>query len=363
MSGPLHGLRVIEFAAIGPAPLAGQLLADLGAEVICVDRADGPADPTDINRRNKRSVVLNLKDGEGAAAARALVSGADILIEGFRPGVMEKLGLGPADLPATIIYGRMTGWGQTGPLASRAGHDINYLAITGALNAIGRRGELPVPPLNLVADFGGGAMFLVFGILAAVFERQRSGRGQIVDAAMVDGVPALMGLLHGFLARQEWQEARGSNLLDGGAPFYRCYECLDGKAVAVGALESQFFSLLIDGTGLSPEWKGKQYDQGSWPELEADLAAAFKRRERDEWAGIFEDTDACVTPVLSFSEADEHPHNRARGIYLASRDHLEAAPAPRFSRTMPHDPTPPHAPGAQTAEILARLVPGAGFSL
>src|ERR1700676_2234669 len=278
MSGPLTSLRVVEFSGIGPGPLVGQLLADLGADVVTVDRRSAKADPADVNRRNKRSVALNLRKAEGLAAARCLLAGADVLIEGFRPGVMERLGLGPdvcLSANPRLVYGRMTGWGRTGPRAHRAGHDINFLGIPGALHAIGRPDEPPVPPLNLVADFGGGSMFLVFGILAALFERSKSGHGQVVDAAMVDGVPAMMGLLHGMLARGLWTEQRGRNLLDGGAPFYRTYQTAGGKDIADGSLEAGFFGEPIRPLGLAENQNEIQNDRDQWPDMHARYAEVF----------------------------------------------------------------------------------------
>lgn len=328
--GPLASLKVVEFSGLGPAPLAGQLLADLGAQVTTVDRKPVAQDPTDINRRGKRSVVLDLKAPEGIAAARLLIAESDVLIEGFRPGVMERLDLGPDTCPDTMIYARMTGWGQTGPWAHVAGHDINYLGLTGALNAMGAGDAPPVPPLNLVADYGGGTMFLIFGILSAVIERGVTGRGQVVDAAMVDGVPAMMGLIHTMLAQGSWTQERGSNWLDGAAPFYRCYTCADGKFVAVGALESQFYVILLEKLGLPPAYADDQNDRSNWPARAAQFAAIFATRSRDEWAGTFDGTDACVTPVLSFTEAAEHPHMAQRGNLERRDGVLQAGPAPRF---------------------------------
>jgi len=355
MSGPLTSLRVIEFSGIGPGPLVGQLLADLGADVVTVDRRSAKADPADVNRRNKRSVALNLRKAEGLAAVRCMLAGADVLIEGFRPGVMERLGLGPdACLLANprLVYGRMTGWGQSGPLAHTAGHDINYLGITGALHAIGRPDEPPPPPLNLVADFGGGSMFLIFGILAALFERSQSGQGQVVDAAMVDGVPAMMGGLHGRMARGLWSERRGRNLLDGGAPFYRTYRTADGKYISVGALEPEFFAELVRRAGLPESEIEIQNDRDQWPEMHTRYAEVFRLRTRDEWTTLFEGSDACAGPVLTFTEAAEHPHNAARGTFFKQDGILQAAPAPRFGRTPAARPRPPGAPGADTPTVL-----------
>lgn len=355
MLGPLACLKVVEFSGLGPAPLAGQLLADLGAQVVTVDRKAAPADPTDINRRGKRSVVLDLKRAEGLAAAHRLIAASDVLIEGFRPGVMERLGLGPEACPEGLIYARMTGWGQEGPWAQTAGHDINYLAVTGALHAMGDADRAPVPPLNLVADYGGGTMFLLLGILSAVIERGVSGKGQTVDAAMVDGVPAMMGLIHAMLAQGTWRETRGTNWLDGAAPFYRCYTCACGGYISVGALEPQFHALLLEKAGLPPTHQASQNDAAHWSERRALYARAFAQRSRDDWATIFEGSDACVVPVLTFSEAQLHPHMVARQTFIASGGVMQAAPAPRFSRSAPGAPAPPEAIGAHTNEVLESL--------
>ncbi|WCE66930.1 CaiB/BaiF CoA-transferase family protein [Sulfitobacter faviae] len=353
--GPLSSLRVVEFSGLGPAPLAGQLLADLGADVITIDRNAAPADPSDINRRGKRSVVLNLKTAEGIAAAKALIASADVLIEGFRPGVMERLGLGPDVCPEALIYGRMTGWGQTGPWAQTAGHDINYLALTGALHAIGRADAPPVPPLNMVADYGGGTMFLLFGILAAVIERGVTGKGQVVDAAMVDGVPAMMGLIHGMLAQGAWTEKRAANWLDGAAPFYRCYTCADGKFISVGALEPQFYAILLEKLGLPAELAESQNDRTTWEARIAEFSAIFVTRARDDWAAHFDGSDACVAPVLSFSEAPDHPQMAARGNVVRANGVLQSGQAPRFDGSAPQMPSPPRAIGADTDALLAEL--------
>ncbi|MBD3665098.1 CoA transferase [Sulfitobacter sp. TSTF-M16] len=355
MTGPLSSLRVIEFSGLGPAPLAGQLLADLGAEVIAVDRKAAPADPTDINRRGKKSVVLDLKSEAGHQAAQKLIESGDVLIEGFRPGVMERLRLGPQDCADTLIYARMTGWGQEGPWAHTAGHDINYLALTGALHAMGEKGQPPIPPLNLVADYGGGTMFLIFGILAAVIERGVSGKGQVVDGAMVDGVPAMMGLIHGMLANGRWSEQRASNWLDGAAPFYRCYTCSDGKFISVGALEPQFYAILLEKMGLSEDLRASQNDVATWPARTAQFADMFMEKTRDEWAAIFEGSDACVAPVLTFTEAAEHPHMAARAALIAPDGVLQSSVAPRFSRFTDLSPMAPRAVGADTAAVLNSL--------
>ncbi|WP_298858567.1 CaiB/BaiF CoA-transferase family protein [uncultured Sulfitobacter sp.] len=353
--GPLASLQVVEFSGLGPAPLAGQLLADLGAQVITVDRKAAPADPTDINRRGKRSVVLNLKTKQGVEAAHRLIAASDVLIEGFRPSVMERLGLGPNDCSDKLIYARMTGWGQEGPLSQTAGHDINYLALTGALHAMGDADRAPVPPLNLVADYGGGTMFLLLGILSAVIERGVSGKGQVVDAAMVDGVPAMMGLIHAMLAQGKWSERRGANWLDGGAPFYRCYTCACGGYLSVGALEPQFHALLLEKADLPKSHQDSQNDVSEWPERRIGYADAFARKTRDEWAAIFDGTDACVAPVLTFSEAQFHSHMAARETFIAPAGVVQAAPAPRFSRTVTAHPSAPTGIGGDTDDILEML--------
>ncbi len=358
MSGVLFGLRVVEFTGLGPAPLAGQLLADHGADVVSVDRKPARANPDEVNRRGKRSVVLDLKSEAGLDAARRLIAASDVLIEGFRPGVMERLGLGPDACPSTLIYARMTGWGQTGPLAQTAGHDLNYLAITGALQMMGAEDAPPMPPLNLVADFGGGTMFLLFGILSALFARQRTGQGQVIDAAMCEGVPAMMGLLHQWQAEGDWTEAREANLLDGGAPFYRCYACADGKFISVACLEPQFFAEFIRIAGRDPGECASQYDRSLWPQRRADYAAMFAARTRDDWAALFDGSDACVAPVLSLAEAQSHPQNVARGTFAAPGGVSQAAPAPRFDRSEAQRPSPPGSIGANTEAVLQEL----GFS-
>ncbi len=353
--GPLASLRVVEFIGLGPAPLAGQLLADLGAEVTVIDRASGKADKTDVNRRGKRSVALNLKSEGGRDAAQKLIAQSDILIEGFRPGVMERLGLGPNDCPDTLIYGRMTGWGQDGAWSQTAGHDINYLAMTGALHAMGPSDRPPSPPLNLVADFGGGTMFLLFGLLAAVIERGISGKGQVVDAAMVDGVSAMMGLIHGFLAQAQFSPARGSNWLDGTSHFYRCYECADGRFVAVGALEPQFFAQLAEGLDLPDTLAGDQMAAATWREKARALETIFKKHTRDEWVERFDGTDACVTPVLEFEEAFVHPVNAERGVFYRQSGVWQARAAPLFGRSQPGMANAPHAPGSDTEKVLCEI--------
>jgi alpha-methylacyl-CoA racemase len=347
--GPLAGVKVLEFEAIGPAPFAGMLLADMGADVLVIDRPETSGLGLkrerwyDVLMRGKRSVTLDLKSPRGAEAALALVARADALIEGFRPGVMERLGAGPAEaLKANprLVYGRMTGWGQEGPLAPRAGHDINYIALSGILNAIGRRGEPPVPPLNLIGDFGGGGMLLGFGVVCALLEASRSGRGQVIDAAMVDGAALLAAMFAGFLAAGGWSEARGENILDSGAPWYDVYEAADGKYVAIGAIEDKFFAELcsrLELSGLPP-----QQDRARWPEMRRRFAGTFKQKTRDEWCRVFEGSDACFAPVLSWSEARAHEHSRARAAYGELAKVAQPAPAPRFSRTAPKlDRAPP----------------------
>ena len=357
--GALAGLSVVEFTGLGPAPLAGQLLADHGATVTVIDRKPDKANLAEINRRGKRSVCLDLKSELGLDAARRLIAANDVLIEGFRPGVMERLGLGPQHCPDTLIYARMTGWGQTGPLAQTAGHDLNYLALTGALHMMGAGDQPPMPPLNLVADFGGGTMFLLFGIMAALFERQNSGKGQVIDAAMCEGVPAMMGLLHQWQAQGTWSTNREANMLDGGAPFNRCYACSDGGFMSVACLEPQFFAEFIRLSGRDPKECATQNDRATWPEMRAQYAQMFAGKTRDEWTAIFDGSDACVTPVLTFAEASQHPHNQARGTFIDPNGVSQAAPAPALSRSKAPDVKSPTPPGAHSAEILEAL----GFSL
>lgn len=360
-SGPLSHLRIIEMAGLGPAPLAGQLMADLGAEVIVIDRASGKANPAEINRRNKRSVALNLKSAAGRDTALRLIANADALIEGFRPGIMERLGLGPEachERNPALVFARMTGWGQEGPLSHTAGHDINYLSLTGALAAMGPADRPPMPPLNLAADYGGGTMFLIFGILSALLERQVSGKGQVVDAAMVDGVSAMMGVFHMLRHDGQWDLQRENNMLDGGAPYYRCYETADGKAISVGPLEPQFFAELCEKAGLEHVAPRDQVDKDNWPRLNAAYEAVFRTKSRDEWAKIFDGTDACVAPVLTMDEAPDHPHMRARGIFVEKEGVMQAAPAPRFGRTPAGPVRSPSAPGSDSATVLEE----AGYS-
>lgn len=362
--GPLHGIKVVEFAALGPCPMAAMILADLGAEVVRIERKLPPGakpgselfDPRiDILNRSRRVVTLDLKKPEGIAAARQLIAGADILVEGFRPGVMERLGLGPDEaLKANprLVFGRMTGWGQTGPLANAAGHDINYLSLSGALHAIGEPGRKPVVPLNLVADCGGGAMLLVVGVLAALTEARNSGQGQVVDAAMTDGSALLMTMMYTLKAMGEWTQQRGSNLLDGGAHFYDTYRCRDGKYISIGPIEPQFYALFLAKTGLTDPDFSQQWDRARWPELKARLATHLETRSRDEWCQLLEGSDACVAPVLDMDEAPEHPHNRARGTFIEVGGVIQPAPAPRFSRSTPATPRPP-VTGATGEDVLA----------
>jgi alpha-methylacyl-CoA racemase len=360
--GPLTGVRVVELAGLGPAPFAAMLLADMGADVVRVERLAGGSPigiaPTgDLLNRSRRSIAVDLKSDEGRAVVLGLAARSDVLIEGFRPGVAERLGLGPQDCAAVnerLVYGRMTGWGQDGPLAPRAGHDINYIALTGALWATGRPPDRPVPPLNLVGDFGGGALFLAFGVVSAVLEARSSGHGQVVDAAMVDGTALLTTLMFGLRSQGLWKNERGANLLDTGAPFYDVYECADGRFLAVGALEPQFYAELMARTGFDPEGQ-QQFDLARWPEQKARWAELFRTRPRDEWAQLLEGVDACAYPVLDWEEAPKHPHMAERGTYVEVDGVVQPAPAPRFSRTPADAPRPPVAPGADTNAVLAEL--------
>ncbi len=344
--GPLSGLRVVELASIGPGPHAAMILADLGADVVHVDRPGlriGSPDAVDPVLRGRRRVAADLKDPAGRETVLCLVERADVLLEGYRPGVTERLGVGPADCHARnrrLVYARMTGWGQDGPLAQRAGHDINYISLTGALHAIGRAGERPVPPLNLVGDFGGGSMLLVIGVLAALWEAKGSGQGQVVDAAMVDGASILVQLMWSLLGQQLWTDSRDANLLDGHAPFYDTYTCADGRHVAIGALEPQFYLQLLDGLGISADTLPAQSDRAGWPAVRARFTEIFASRTRDEWVAVFEGTDACVTPVLAFGEVPGHPHLAARSTIVAPGGVAQAAPAPRFSRSTTEVPGP-----------------------
>ena len=334
--GPLRGLRVVEFAGLGPVPYAAMLLSDMGADVVRLDRPGGQRRAKDIISRGRLSFELDLKRPEDLDAARAVATRADVLLEGFRPGVMERLGLGPEQLLALnpkLVYGRMTGWGQTGPLAAAAGHDINYIALSGALHAIGTPVGPPVPPLNLLGDYGGGSLFLVMGILAAVLEARQSGRGQVVDCAICDGVVSMLSLFHTLSALDQWSNQRGTNSLDGGAHYYTTYECADGRYIAVGAGEPKFYATFRELAGLTDPEFDKQRDRSAWPSLKRKAQAVFRTRTRDEWMAIFEGSDACVVPVLSMSEAMQHPHLQARASAVEIDGLQQTAPAPRFSRT------------------------------
>lgn len=363
MSGPLDGVRVVELAAIGPAPYGVMLLADLGAEVIRVDRAAAArgelgAEASMVGlSRNRRSVAVDLKAAAGIEVVERLVDGADVLVEGFRPGVAERLGVGPEAMCARnprLIYARMTGWGQDGPLAARAGHDLDYAALTGALHTVGRAHEPPPPPVNYLADFGGGGTFLAIGVLAALVERERSGRGQVIDAAMIDGTASLTAFLHGLRAIGGWRDERGSNLLDGGAPFYDTYRCADDRFLAVGAIEPPFYAAFLAGLGLDPQDE-PQHDADRWPAQRERFAALIAQRTRDEWAEIYAGTDACVAPVLDLEEAPHHPHHVARGTYRDDGGVIQPAPAPRLSRTPGDIRLPAPRPGQHTEEILTEL--------
>jgi alpha-methylacyl-CoA racemase len=357
-TGPLTGLRVVELAGLGPAPYACMLLAELGADVVRIDRPGAASlivDPEkDALNRSRPSVAVDLKSPGGRDVLLRLLDDADVLVEGLRPGVLERLGVGPDEVLGRnprLVFARMTGWGQDGPLAERAGHDINYLGLTGALHAIGTA-DKPAVPLNIGADFGGGSMFLLVGILAALFERGTSGRGQVVDAAMVDGASSLVTMIYGMLGAGLWQDRRAANLLDGGAPFYDTYACADGRHVAVGALEPQFYAAFVEGLGLTGALPGGQYDLAHWPEHRRRFAEAFATRTRDEWADVFAGTDACVTPVLGLREAPGHPHLAARGTFVEQDGASLPGPAPRFSRTPGAVRGPARRPGADTTAVL-----------
>ena len=361
MPGPLQGLVVTELAGLGPAPFAGMVLADLGARVIRVDRVDGAGlfagSKNDVLSRGRESIAIDLKSSEGAEIVLRLAQISEALIEGFRPGVTERLGLGPAELLArnpALVYGRMTGWGQDGPMSSMAGHDIDYIALSGALHSVGTADD-PIPPLNLVGDFGGGGMLLALGVIAGVLHARESGQGQVVDAAMVDGSALLTASHHGFLADGWWRPQRQSNLLDGAAPFYTTYRTSDGEHVAVGALEPQFFAALLEGLGLTPEEVGSQNDRGAWPTMREKFASIFATMTRDQWATHFHGTDACVAPVLSLTEAPTHPHNLARSTFPEVDGLIQPGPAPRFSVTEPALVRGPVEPGEHTDDILSAL--------
>ncbi|MFF5840366.1 CaiB/BaiF CoA transferase family protein [Streptomyces massasporeus] len=363
--GPLTGVRVVELAGIGPGPFAAMLLADLGADVVRVDRPGGPGlaiDPAyDVTNRNKRSVVVDLKAPDGPDRVLDLVARADVLVEGYRPGVAERLGVGPGDCHARnprLVYGRMTGWGQDGPLAQRAGHDIAYIAPTGALGMIGRPDEPPAVPANLLGDYAGGSLYLVVGVLAALHHARANGTGQVVDAAIVDGTAHLATMIHGMLAAGGWQDRRGANLLDGGCPYYGTYETADGRYMAVGALEPQFYAEFLALLGVEDQ-DGARKDVARWGELREQVATRFKSRTRDEWTAVFDGSDACVAPVLSLREAPHHPHLAARGTFTDHGGITQPAPAPRFSATPTSVRTGPARPGADTADVARDwVVPG-----
>ncbi|MDN3252982.1 CaiB/BaiF CoA transferase family protein [Streptomyces mutabilis] len=355
--GPLTGVRVVELAGIGPGPFAAMLLADLGADVVRVDRPGGPGlaiDPAhDVTNRNKRSVVIDLKAPDGPALVLDLAARADVLIEGYRPGVAERLGVGPDDCHARnprLVYGRMTGWGQDGPLAQRAGHDIGYIALTGALGMIGVPDRPPAAPANLLGDYAGGSLYLVVGVLAALHHARATGTGQVVDAAIVDGTAHLSSMIHGMLAAGTWQDRRGANLLDGGCPFYGTYETADGRYMAVGALEPRFYAEFMELLGI-PEHAPARDDMARWAELREAVAARFKSRTRDEWAAVFADSDACAAPVLTLREAPHHPHLAARSTFTDHDGITQPAPAPRFSATPTTVRTGPALPGADTDAV------------
>lgn len=358
--GPLTGYRVIEVAGIGPGPFAAMMLSDMGADVLRIDRLHGARGvdgvPGNVLNRGRRSVALDLKHPDAVELVLSLVKEAHVLIEGFRPGVAERLGIGPEACLARnprLVYGRMTGFGQEGPLSQAAGHDIDYIALAGALDPIGRAGGPPVVPLNLVADFGGGGMLLAFGVACALAEAARSGQGQVVDAAMVDGAALLTTLFHGMRAMGFWRDERGTNLLDSGSHFYDVYETADGRYVAIGALEPQFYAELLRLTGLDGEDLPAQMDRSQWPAMKERMAALFRTKTREEWCAVLEGSDACFAPVLTLAEAPAHPHNRARGTFVEVEGILQPAPAPRFSRTPGAIAGPPAAPGAHTDEALA----------
>lgn len=356
-AGPLDGVRVVELGGIGPAPFACMMLADLGAEVIRIDRPGAELHP--VMHRNRRSIALDLKSPEGRAIAMRLVANSDVAVEGFRPGVAERLGLGPDDVAreaAHVVYGRMTGWGQDGPWAQLPGHDINYIALTGALHAIGPAGGDPVVPLNLIGDFGGGGMLLAYGVLAGVVSARATGRGQVVDAAMIDGSAALMAMLHGYLSEGRWVDERGVNHLDGGAPYYRTYECSDGRYVAVGCIEPQFYAALLDRLDLTgdPDFSS-QDDRATWPTMIDRLQRTFASRTRDEWGDIFASSSACVTPVLSIGEAPLHPHHVERQTYTSLGDGHMARPVPRFAGTPAAEPRPAPVVGSDGQALLEEL--------
>ena len=364
--GPLSGFKIIELAGIGPGPFCGMMLADMGAEVIRVERFSAAADsaanaPKDILARNRRSIAVDLKSPAGIETVMRLIEGADALFEGFRPGVTERLGLGPdqcLERNERLVYGRMTGWGQDGPMAQAAGHDINYIGLAGALHAMGRAGEKPVPPLNLVGDFGGGGMLLAYGLVCALLEVSKSGKGQVVDAAMIDGTSALMAMFYSMSASGRFHLERGTNLLDGGAHFYDTYRTKDDEHICIGSIEPQFYALLIEKAGLDAEKFAPQMDESQWPELKAELTNVFLTKTRAQWCELMEGTDVCFAPVLNLQEAAEHPHSKARNSYLQVDGVLQHAPAPRFSRTKAGEVKGARVPGEDSRAVLQEF----GFS-
>ena len=359
--GPLAGLKLIEIAGIGPGPMAAMMLGDMGADVVRVDRTKGgrELDPRfNVHGRSRRSVAVDLQKREGAEVVLRLAKSADGIMEPFRPGVAERLGVGPDACLAVnpkLVYGRMTGWGQDGPLAKAAGHDLNYIALTGLVHAIGRKGDRPVPPLNLVGDYGGGGMLLAFGMVCGLLEAQRSGKGQVVDAAMVDGAALLFGSLFGLHGAGLWKDQRGVNMLDGGAPYYDVYETKDGKYVSVGSIEPQFYALLLEKTGLAGTELPPQQDRAAWPAMKERMIAIFKTKTRDEWCALMEGSDVCFAPVLTIAEAPRHPHATARNAYVDVGGAPQPAPAPRFSRTAAAFKTPAPKAGEHTDEILGEV--------
>ena len=362
--GPLKGIKIIEMAGIGPGPFCGMVLADLGAEVIRVDRASakGTGSRQEASNRGKKSIAVDLKSKEGVEIVLKLVQEADAIFEGFRPGVMERLGLGPEEcmeLNESLVYGRMTGWGQDGPLANAAGHDINYISLSGALAAIGRPGSPPVPPLNLIGDFGGGGMLLALGLVSALLESKQSGKGQVVDAAMTDGSALLMTMIYTMQSSGFWKDSMGSNMLDGGAHFYDTYECSDGKFISLGSIEPQFYKLLCDLAGFDNNLSSDQMSRDGWPEKKKAVKEIILTKTREEWCQIMEGTDVCFAPVLSMEEAPNHPHNKARKTFIELEGATQPAPAPRFSRTNPEVQSSPSLVGEHTDEILQSLNLGA----
>jgi alpha-methylacyl-CoA racemase len=361
--GPLTGLRIIELEGLGPAPFAGMMFADMGAEVISITRKSAAKDApvmNSISERGKKSIALNLKDPRAVEVVLKLCETADALIEGFRPGVTERLGIGPDDCAARnpkLVYGRMTGWGQTGPLSQTAGHDINYISLSGVLHGIGRAGEKPVPPLNLVGDFGGGGMYLAFGVVSAMLEATRSGKGQVVDTSMVEGSASLMHMMYSSLNTGlfDWRDERGVNLLDTGSHFYETYETRDGKFMSLGPIEPQFYAILKDKLGIVDGDFEPQFDMARWPDMKAKITILFKTKTRDEWCDIFDGSDACVAPILSMKEAPKHPHNVARKSFIEVDGHIQPGPAPKFSRTEPEVRSGAPRPGADTDATLSRL--------